>query len=334
MSEYIIKSLSTIAENILTVINKIFDHIIKGIQTLEQIPDLIKSIGDLIVKGFNDLIQSQGEMEIQIRLANIDAKKELVLSEIQAVEDFKKQLRDDLDEVSQRYKNIQNDLNKESIKRVAELDQHLLELNEKFFPKDMSDGYNKKIIPFFECFYNDTMNSIKERKNIFLEHSNPFLEKMEKFRVERLGFFDQIESFIINDESLKSGATKYLPLWLVEIEDLDNNIIDKHAFLPGEEISDKYDDFFERRIIRKINNSLSKNLNDKQVINNLFDYFEWEEQKDFDREIIKGVENVLQENDVKVKTQKIILEAIDHLVKNNNILGIKGVKNETNKNRQ
>lgn len=324
MSEHLINSLESIFRQVLDVLNAIFNKIISGLKTLERLPDLIISLGDIITKGFNDQIQSQSEMEIQIRMAKVSSKKGLVQAELEAILDLKEQLDQDLDEISIRYKKIQDELNSEAQKRVKELDDHLINLHERHFPGAMYTGYVEEISPLLETVYKDSMESYMERIAHLKKTVEIVRDRLQNFYEQRRLFFEKIDQFKY-DESIHSTKDYFLPVLIVETENIKNSTFIKKAYLPGQLKNDASLSFTINEKLQQMDDLLNTETNLNKIIKRI----NWKHDEPTSEEINENMQKTLESNSF-FGLSPVISEALKKSKKSSNIHIAKGFKNETN----
>lgn len=324
MSEHLIKSLESVFRQVLDVLNAIFNKIISGLKTLERLPDLIINLGDIIAKGFNDQIQSQSEMEIQIRMAKISSKKGLVQAELEAILDLKEQLDQDSEEISIRYKKIQDELNDEAQKRVNELDNHLINLHERHFPRAMYAGYIEEISPLLGTVYKDSMESYMERIVHLKKTVEIVKDRLQTFYEQRRLFFEKINRFKY-DKSTQSIQDYYLPVLVVETENIKNNTFDKKAYLPGKLKDDSSLAFTINEKLQQMDALLNTETNLNKIIKRI----DWIHDEQTSEEINDNIQKTLKSNSF-FGLSPTISAALKKSEKNSNIHIAKGLKNETN----
>ncbi len=231
MSEHSINHLGETVKKILDLLGKFMNQIMEALNHLKKLPDLIADMRQDLNQGFDRLIQSQAEMDIFIRMARLRSKKSLINAENEAISDFENQLNEDLAEIDRRYSKINGELEDECKKRIREIDQHLLDLPNKF-PQDLYNTYQKEIIPLFQNLIQDANISYTQRVAAIKIASEKASLVIRKFIKVRNDFFTHVKQYEV-PEKIQNSKTYYLPVWLVELNQGDKGIT-KHAVLPSD----------------------------------------------------------------------------------------------------
>lgn len=230
MSEHSINHLGDIAKQILEVLRTFMKEVMGALNNLKKLPEMITSLRNDLNQGFHNLIQAQAEMEIYMRMAQLKSKKSLILAENEAISDFEKQLKEDFQEIDTRYSKINNELEEECVKRIEEIDSHLLGIPDKF-PEDISSVFSAEILPLFENLIKDANISYSERLIAIKMAAEKTSTVIRRFIKTRNDFFDQVNKFEV-PEQLDENKTYLVPIWLLEVVQDDNTIT--KAFLPAD----------------------------------------------------------------------------------------------------
>lgn len=253
MSENQIRQSGAIFKQILSVLQKFQEQIVSALNHLKELPDLIKNVLDSINESASRQIQARGEMEIIIKLSNLRSKKHLISSENEAIEDFKRQLDQDVRYVKERFEKINVELNQESRKRVRELDEHLLQLPNKF-PKKFIKGYQEDVSPLLLQLKENNEESQKNRESILMDITDKLCKELNVFTSARKAFFDQIEDF--KQDMKTSEYQKFeLPVWMIHSDK-------PHFLLPGKiTITEKLSAQYEpQERLRSYHGNIQNNL--------------------------------------------------------------------------
>ena len=230
MSEHSIKHLGEISKQILEVLRTFMHEVMNALNVLKRLPEIISDLRKDINEGLNNIIQSTAEMEIYIRMANLKSKKSLINAESEAISDFKHQLKEDFKKIDDRYTKINNELDSECKKRIREIDNHLLEIPEKF-PNELYSTFNDEVIPLFKKLANDTYTSFTERFRIITEEVSRTISKTTDFLTIREDFFEKVKNYEFQ-EKIEKEKQYYIPLWVVEFKDNKGNTR-KKVLLPS-----------------------------------------------------------------------------------------------------
>lgn len=232
MSEHLINSLQTVAQNSLNVLRDMFKMMQKAIKTIESLPELIQTLINAVTNGFRDQIQAQGEMELQMRIANLESKGKLIQAELEAINDFENNLNEDAGVVAERFHRTQNELNTEAEKRIKELDAHLFDLNDVHFPIEMFRAQSEKTKPELANIFKDSFDSYAERAALLNDKISVCNEHLNAFYNTRKEFFNKIDGYVIK-EGDPDEEEYLLPVWVIETEDRLGGNNNMRAYLPG-----------------------------------------------------------------------------------------------------
>jgi len=231
MSEHLINSLQVLFNNLVKLLSSYLDKILSALEPLKRLPDLVESLGKKIVEGFRDQIQAMGEMEIYIRLSQIRSRRILISEEEVSIKELEKQLEEDLKEVYTKYDKIQQELNQEAHDRVRELDKHLLDLYEKYFPMIFSNPFSGRIEPYYDEYFASTRDAYEERITHFWDHVSQLMEALQNFLQARKYYTTNVESFL-HQYKLQNPEHFFLPIIFVEYEDREKGSTVRETHLP------------------------------------------------------------------------------------------------------
>lgn len=215
MSEYQIGALQEVANKILDAFRIHTSKVIEVMEQLRELPNLIKSLGKLINDGFNRQIQSNGDIIVATKVANVSSKRSLVDAENEAIEDFVRQLEEDSKEIEDRYGKIQAELNGEAVTRVRQLDDHLLGLYENHFPTGPLGVFNDSMEPLLEGLKQDSAAHYANRSSKMERVSGQLQSSIRDFMSLRSSFFQTLNTFSLKEKE-RECRSFMVPLWIVE----------------------------------------------------------------------------------------------------------------------
>lgn len=253
MSEHTINHLGDLVKQILDTMGKFMREIMNALNVLKEVPDMLAQIRQDMNSGFDRLIQAQGEMEIYSRMARLRSKTHLITAENEAIEDFERNLKEDIENIDNRYSKINGELEAECKKRIREIDEHLLEIPSKF-PNDYITAFNSKILPLLQSLIQDAEISYSERMYVLemaVEKSRAMILRFKETREE---FFRKITNYEIPGD-LDEEKEKYLPVWVMEYKDAKTNEKKIETLLPGDMNISNIDQF----------SSITSNINTNQA---------------------------------------------------------------------
>lgn len=322
MSEHSINHLGKIAERILDTLSSFMKMIVEGLNYLKKIPELVQKVLDAINEGFNRQIQAIGEIEIYTRIANIEAKRHLVYAENESIQDFKQQLEEDIKSIHERYSKIQSDLNNQAIKRIREIDSHLLDLP-LIFPEELANGYSTKVEPFLDDFNRDSNSSQTERILYVNEVIDDTISSINEFLEIRKNLLNKIKQFQF-DNKIEDELDFNLPIFYSETIDIKTDEKMIETYLPGRfvfesngKISKSTVNYVSEDSLHELQSILSKAPNQTKLWNSV----NWSIDNNVKPVLKEGLTEFFRDNFKRVPRtlRKKIFRAIDkseiHLVK-------------------
>jgi len=214
MSENQINNLGSIVKEILNVLSSFQQQILAALNYLKVLPDLIRKVLQAINESTTRQINAAGEMEIIKKTANLDSKRHQISAENEAIIEFKEQLNDDIAYIQKKYDSINAELDEEAVKRVQEIDEHLLSLPD-FFPREFILNYSENISPLIEKIGAEYSEINKKRADIIGSRLTEVVDKINSFLNDRKKFFEEIE--IYNQKEMGHDINDLeLPLYIIE----------------------------------------------------------------------------------------------------------------------
>jgi len=310
MSENDMRNLTGLFSKILEVIREISGKIVEAVGYLKKIPELLEALGKKILEGFRDQIQAMGEMEVYIRLAQIRSKKELINLEKLSIEDLKSQLKEDSTEIDNRYSKIQAGLNEDAYKRIRELDGHLVELYEKYYPAIFTDFFKDKLNNYYNIYFTASRDAYEERLSNFLNQVKETLLAMENFFNQRMRYQDNVKNYLF-DENPDEDEHFYLPLCLVETENSEENSHSFRTFLPGEFINNKKLIKLGKITTAFIEAQEFSGIKQYFIDSTHMDKFEWIEEQEYKNNLSSRLEEFFSESSLPKKVLNAYLKNIE-----------------------
>ncbi len=311
MSEHNINHLGDIAKQILEVLRDFMKQIMEALNVLKRLPEMIANLRKDLVDGFKNLIQAQAEMEIYIRIAQLKSKKSLIVSENEAISDFEKQLKEDFEEIDKRYSKINGELEEECQKRIREIDQHLLEIPDKF-PHDLYRTYQKELIPLFQDLIQDTNISYSQRLDAIKIATEKTSLVINKFLNVRNDFFKHVGQFEV-PEKVENSKTYYLPVWVLELNKGKKGIINR-TILPSKFLVEKEQGSNEKSeiIIEDGLKNMAFIQDEANIQNRIITNFIWENDENYKKKVAKNFDAFFEKVNLKKGslTKKAVLKAI------------------------
>lgn len=232
MSEYGIGSLQEIANAILKALQANTDKVVGILENIRKLPDQVAKLGEQVTAAANSQIQAQGDFEISLRMANSSSRRTLVEEEALAIEEFKKQLSADVEEIDQRYGKIQKELDEEAHKRVREIDMNALSLYSDHFPMRLYEQFTENTEPVLNIMLQDSVKAFGARTVAIDERVHRLEASLDKFITERSSFFSNVHAFTYDKSDAALGEYT-VPVWVIETERVPDHYSKRVAVLSG-----------------------------------------------------------------------------------------------------
>lgn len=304
MSEHIIRSLAKTATETLEFLRKSFKEFQESLGNLRRMPELFEKTQQAISESAARQINARGEMEIIHKMASLDSKRYLVHQEKQAINDFEKQLKEDIDYIRNRYNKIDDELNLEAKTRVRTLDEHLFELP-TVFPEEFKSGLSRKIGPLVTQMEENANKFRLSRKSKIDVALDELLDSFQSFSDERTKFFEQVV-YYQQQEPLEDCKIYNLPVTLIHKNGKPL------AYFPGTmKLGKSIKETFNYTCHEYLSEFLSDNL--KKITEQADDHLSWESKMSEKERIVGKLEEYVDKNfgSDKSSIKKAVREIVD-----------------------
>ena len=221
-----IDSIKATSEHISNWLHHDFLEVIKPLQVLNELEDMLTHFKKEMVEQFGILFTSQIESQVVSRQASIRANEQKVKLIEDQISKKEIQFREAKERIVARYEKIAEQLVGEHAKYLKQLDSQAYEIVDKIYPDQIQEGFSFASLPAQKYLAAHVIESALTRSAALNDSYKKAKEIMTEFLKKRESFSEDIE-FGVTDK-LDAGDY-YLPLWHIEVEDRETG--DKHTEL-------------------------------------------------------------------------------------------------------
>lgn len=221
-----IDSIKAASEHISNWLHHDFREIIKPLQVLNELEDMLSHFKKEMVEQFGILFTSQIESQVVSRQASIRANEQKVKLIEDQISKKEIQFREAKGRIVARYEKIAEQLVGEHAKYLKQLDSLAYEIVDKIYPDQIQEGFSFASLPAQKYLAAHVVESALTRSSALNDSYNKAKEIMSEFLKKRDSFIGDIELGVT--DKLEAGEY-YLPLWHIEVEDRETGV--KHIEL-------------------------------------------------------------------------------------------------------
>jgi len=211
-----IDSINSTAQRISNWLHQDFKEIIKPLQVLPKIPEILSDFKTKIVEQFSLLFTNLIVAQTVNRQANIKVGKRKVDLVEDHLEKKKNQFADTRKTIVARFKNLTKRIVDQHDNYLKQLDNHVYEIPEKLYPTLIQEKISNASIPTQNFIVTHAEESALYRYNCLNSGYSLAEQSMNNFADQRSKFYKKLSEF--PDAKIKSGNYG-LPYWILEIED-------------------------------------------------------------------------------------------------------------------
>ena len=213
-----IDSINVTAQRISRWLHEDFREIIKPLQVLPELPEILRDFKEALVTQFRTHFSGQVAVQMKSREANIrvaEKKAELVENYI----DRKKSRMDDATgRVRNRYDNIGERLSEEHTSYLNQLDGHAYGITQRIYPEEIQAKFSFVSLPFWDDLVRHTAESAAARTEILQDAYEEARGAAERFLDARSEWYSELTP--LTTPSAVSGPQE-VPFWFATVEDID-----------------------------------------------------------------------------------------------------------------
>lgn len=193
-----------------------------------QVASIAKSASEIsnhIITGFFNMIGSELSQNMAALAAKFKAVFELLTAKSSTLEKQQIVMQDDYSRISERYKNIFQNLDEELEKRVAALDKNVFEISKRIQGEQLHSETSKKVVQFLIGVNED---EIVQQELVIANAKARVLQAMGGLAeniVQENAYSNKINSIVTN-KKCDSGEENYIPVIYTESSSLDSDMMD------------------------------------------------------------------------------------------------------------
>lgn len=212
-----ISAIRETAERISTWLHYDLKKIIAPLQVLPKIPELLSEFQKKVVNQFSELFKNQIETLVVTRQANIRVLDKKISMIESFIHNKKNQLEEARIRIIDRYRGIRLKLVKEHDNFLSGIDNHVYDLLEKIYPKQIQEKFSYISIPVQNYIITHMKEAAVVRHNLTKAEFGKTKNAIDSFLNKRKNFYNILESYTCNLEPGLYG----LPYYYVEVEEID-----------------------------------------------------------------------------------------------------------------
>lgn len=195
-----------------------FREIIKPLQVLPKIPEILSDFKEKITEQFSMLFTNMIDTQIVSRHANIIVTEKKVSLVEEHVDKKEHQFIDAKKRITERFQDLSNKLVEMHSKFLKQLDSHAYDIPEKIYPNQIQEKFSYASNSTKNYIIAHAQESALTRHDTLNEGFEAAKKSIDTFLDKREIFYDNLRRYYCEEEEGKYG----LPLWAVEVEDLDS----------------------------------------------------------------------------------------------------------------
>jgi len=213
-----IDSIKKTAQRISNWLHNDFKEIIKPLQVLPKIPEILRDFKEKITEQFSMLFTNMIDTQIVSRHANIKVSEKKVQLVEEHIDKKEIQFKDTKKRIIDRFQNLSNKLDEMHSKFLKQLDNHVYDIPEKIYPIQIQEKFSFSSIPTKNYIIAHTQESALTRFEVLNDGFDKAQKNIHSFLDERNDFYDQLSW---HNADLDEGQYG-LPYWAVEVEDAES----------------------------------------------------------------------------------------------------------------
>ena len=214
-----IDSINNTAQRISNWLHQDFKEIIKPLQVLPKIPEILSDFKTKVVEQFSMLFTNLIVAQTVNRQANIKVGKRKVDLIEEHLAKKKNQFAEARKTIVARFKNLTKRIVDQHDNYLKQLDNHVYEIPEKIYPNLIQEKISKASIPTQNFIVTHAEESALYRYNCLNSGYNKAEQSINNFLNQRSKFYEKLAEF--PDTKINSGNYG-LPYWILEIEDKES----------------------------------------------------------------------------------------------------------------
>lgn len=224
--------LDGLKESTRSISNVLSEHLIaiaRSIQSLTELPDLIKKLRITVTENFGNLFKAGIEADVMNRQAAIkviESKTGFVQTHI---EKKKKHAVEAIGFIKSDYEKYFEAIAKEQDMFLQKLDSHAYELVEKVYPKQIQAKFSLQSLPCLDFMAEHISDSAILRTNVINTALRDAENEVDKFIEERQMFYGEVDRMGIS--SLAEGGYT-MECYTIDIEDNETGHIERKYIFP------------------------------------------------------------------------------------------------------
>ncbi len=223
-------AVSKSTNTLVKILERHLQEIIKPLQTLYELPNLLRQLNETVTHNFKALFQSSVEADVldrQATLKVIETKTGFVETHITRK---KTHASDAINQIQNDYDQYFHELAQEQEFFLQKLDSHAYDLVEKAYPKHIQEKFSFHSLPSLHFLTEHISDSASARTTAINTLLTEAEAQINHFVVARDLFYDKLDNLKI-DSQMSIGSYN-VPCWAVDIENLISGQTQRKYFFP------------------------------------------------------------------------------------------------------
>lgn len=213
-----IDSINKTAQRISNWLHNDFKEIIKPLQVLPKIPEILRDFKEKITEQFSMLFTNMIDTQILSRHANIKVTEKKIQLVEEHIDKKETQFIELKKRITDRFQNLSNKLDEMHSKFLKQLDNHVYDIPEKIYPIQIQEKFSFSSVPTKNYIIAHTQESALTRFEVLNDGFDEAQKNIHSFLDARNNFYDELGC---HNAYLDEGQYG-LPYWAVEVEDTES----------------------------------------------------------------------------------------------------------------
>jgi|GEM_PF-1469018 len=210
-----IKALEHSFGQLYNLLHEQFRSVIGRLEYLEKLPDLFQGLEKTIQAEFETSFLHQFEAQILAHQGRVLGNRSRIEAYENLVQRKKDQLKQELERVRERYRELLRTVAENNEKRRRSLDNHAYELIEQVYPSEIQERFSNISLPAYEYLAAHASESALVRNQAFMDVLHGLRDSVSRFLEQYRDAKAELRSWL--NEDLAPGRY-VLGLYLAEVE--------------------------------------------------------------------------------------------------------------------
>jgi hypothetical protein len=221
-TDHAISGLSSAFASLSHMLQDSFKEIASSLRALRQLPEMLTTFQQTMVREFSQLYVSEIENQIFCRHANLHVAEQKLQASTNLEKAKLEQLQPDSHRLAERYQQLLENVGGECLSRVNRMDSHAFQILDKIYPKEVQERFSSES--------SEALRYLTEHAGLAAVNRSEQLNKglmeaqsaLQDFLSQRHQFYGQLDAFL-RPMDMKPGCYE-VPVLYLEIRDTTTGI--------------------------------------------------------------------------------------------------------------